>query len=58
MDSFSCKKRGFCLSCGASRMTENAALLVDEVLPHVPVRQLVISFPSSCAICLPVTLKQ
>lgn len=26
-------------------MAESAALLVDEVLPHVPVRQWVISFP-------------
>ncbi len=37
---FSCKRRGFCPSCGARRMTESAALLVDEVLPHEPVRQL------------------
>ena len=29
---FSCKRRGFCPSCGARRMTENAALLVDDVL--------------------------
>ena len=42
---FSCKKRGFCPSCGARRMAESAALLVDEVLPHEPVRQWVISFP-------------
>ena len=28
---FSCKKRGFCPSCGARRMVESAALLVDEV---------------------------
>ncbi len=33
---FSCKKRGFCPSCGARRMAESAALLVDEVLPHEP----------------------
>ena len=31
---FSCKRRGFCPSCGARRMTESAALLVDEVLPR------------------------
>ena len=37
---FSCKKRGFCPSCGARRMAESAALLVDEILPHEPVRQL------------------
>ena len=27
------KRRGFCPSCGARRMVESAALLVDEVLP-------------------------
>ncbi len=37
---FSCKKRGFCSSCGARRMAESAALLVDRVLPHQPMRQL------------------
>jgi len=42
---FSCKKRGFCPSCGARRMTERAAHLVDHVIPHVPVRQWVVSFP-------------
>ena len=30
---FSCKKRGFCPSCGVRRMTESAALLVDDVFP-------------------------
>jgi ribosomal protein S27E len=30
---FSCKKRGFCPSCGGRRMAETAALLADEVLP-------------------------
>jgi ribosomal protein S27E len=30
---FSCKKRGFCPSCGARRMAETAALLADEVFP-------------------------
>ncbi len=37
---FSCKRRGFCPSCGARRMAETAAFLVDEVLPaaaHSPV---------------------
>jgi len=29
---FSCKRRGFCPSCGAKRMVESAAKLVDEVL--------------------------
>ncbi len=42
---FSCKKRGFCCSCGARRMAESAALLVDEVLPHQPMRQWVLSVP-------------
>ena len=42
---FSCKRRGFCPSCGARRMAETAALLADEVLPALPLRQWVISFP-------------
>ena len=40
---FSCKRRGFCPSCGARRMTESAALLVDEILPQQPLRQWVLS---------------
>jgi ribosomal protein S27E len=32
---FSCKRRGFCPSCGARRMVESAALLVDDVLEIV-----------------------
>jgi len=40
---FSCKRRGFCPSCGARRMAETAALLVDKVLPQQPVRQWVLS---------------
>ena len=39
---FSCKRRGFCPSCGASRMVESAAMLVDSVLPHQPIRQWVL----------------
>ena len=42
---FSCKRRGFCPSCGARRMAETAAHLVDQVIPQVPVRQWVLSFP-------------
>ena len=42
---FSCKRRGFCPACGARRMTEAAAHLVDHVIPQVPVRQWVLSFP-------------
>ena len=37
---FSCKRRGFCPSCGARRMADSAALLVDDILPHKPMRQL------------------
>jgi len=42
---FSCKRRGFCPSCGARRMADSAALFVDDVLPHQPIRQWVLSFP-------------
>jgi hypothetical protein len=42
---FSCKRRGFCPRCGARRMAESAALLVDEVFPEQPVRQWVLSVP-------------
>jgi len=42
---FSCKRRGFCPSCGARRMVESAALLVDEVFPQQAVRQWVLSVP-------------
>ena len=36
---FSCKRRGFCPSCGTRRMAESAALLVDEILPYEAIRQ-------------------
>ncbi|MFQ5524467.1 MAG: transposase zinc-binding domain-containing protein, partial [Acidimicrobiia bacterium] len=42
---FSCKGRGACPSCSAKRMAETAAHLVDHVIPHVPVRQFVLSVP-------------
>ena len=42
---FSCKRRGFCPSCGARRMAESAALLVDESFPRLPIRQWVLSVP-------------
>ena len=42
---FSCKRRGFCPSCGARRMAQSAGYLVDEVIPRVPVRHWVLSFP-------------
>lgn len=42
---YSCKRRGFCPSCGARRMAEAAAHLVDEVFPPQAMRQWVVSFP-------------
>lgn len=42
---FSCKRRGFCPSCTARRMNDEAAHLVDKVLPMITYRQWVISFP-------------
>ena len=42
---FSCKGRGACPSCNAWRMAEVAAHLTDEVIPHLPVRQWVLSVP-------------
>ena len=39
---FSCKRRGS-PSCGARRMSQTAAHLVDHVILHVPVRQWVLS---------------
>jgi hypothetical protein len=42
---FSCKKRGFYPSCGARRMADSATLLVDEILPHQPMRQWMLSVP-------------
>jgi len=38
-------RRGICPSCGGRRMAETAAWLVDRVIPQVPVRQWVLSFP-------------
>ena len=49
---FSCKRRGFCPSCGARRMAQAAAHLVDHVIPHVPVRQWVLSLPSPLRLLL------
>jgi len=36
---FSCKRHGFCPTCGARRVAQTVAQLVDHVIPHVPVRQ-------------------
>ncbi len=42
---FSCKGRGVCPSCTARRAHDTAAHLVERVLPRVPVRQWVLTFP-------------
>ena len=42
---FSCKRRGFCPGCTGRRMADTAARLADNVIPRVPVRQWVLSFP-------------
>ena len=42
---FSCKGRAFCPSCMGRRMAQSAANLVDHVLPKVPLRQFVVTFP-------------
>lgn len=42
---FSCKDRSFCPSCTARRAADTAARLVDEVLPHVPLRQWGLALP-------------
>ncbi len=54
---FSCKRRGFCPSCGARRMSETAAHLVDSVLPAKPIRQWVLSFPFQIRLALSVRPK-
>jgi hypothetical protein len=43
--SFSCKMRALCPSCGVRRMVDCAAHWVDHIIPHVPVRQWVLSLP-------------
>lgn len=42
---FSCKGRGVCPSCNTRRIAEVAAHVTDQVLPHLPVRQRVLSVP-------------
>ena len=42
---FSCKKRGFCASCGARRMEQTADRLEREVWPVANARQFVLTFP-------------
>lgn len=54
---FSCKRRGFCPSCGGRRMNETATHLVDEVLPYKRIRQWVLSFPIPVRLILAVKPK-
>ena len=42
---FSCKRRGFCLSCMGRRMADTAAFCIDHLFPKVPVRQFVLTVP-------------
>jgi hypothetical protein len=42
---FSCKGRGICPSCTTRRMHDTAAHLVDRVIPRLPMRQWVATFP-------------
>lgn len=42
---FSCKKRGFCGSCGAKRAEETSFHLTDNVLTVTPYRQWVVTLP-------------
>ena len=42
---FSCKTRGFCPCCCGRRMAERAATWCDSIIPHVPVRQWVLTLP-------------
>ncbi len=42
---FSCKGRGICPSCTTRRAHDTAAHLTDAVLPAVPLRQWVLTFP-------------
>jgi Putative transposase/Transposase zinc-binding domain len=54
---FSCKRRGFCPSCGGRRMSETAAHLADQILPIKPIRQWVLSFPIPIRLILAVRPK-
>ena len=42
---YSCATRGVCPSCNTRRMAGVAAHVTDHVLPHLPVRQWVLSLP-------------
>jgi len=41
-----CKSRALCPSCCGRRMNQTALHLVESVIPHVPVRQWVLTFPA------------
>ena len=45
------------LRCGVRRMSETAAHLVDNVLPHKNIRQWVLTFPVPIRLCLAVRSK-
>jgi hypothetical protein len=40
-----CKSRALCPTCCGRRMNQTALHLVESVIPHVPVRQWVVTFP-------------
>ncbi len=42
---FSCKNRGFCVSCCGRRMADTAVHLEQRVLPEVPIRHWICSLP-------------
>jgi hypothetical protein len=42
---YSCKFRGFCASCAAKRASDTTLHLMENVLPQVPYRQWVTTFP-------------
>ena len=44
-----CKRRRFCLSCGARRMAQAAAHLVDHLTAHVRLRQWILLLRSASA---------
>ena len=49
---FSCKSRAACPSCATRRVEDGAAFLVESVLPDVPYRQWVMSFPRRLRLAL------
>jgi len=42
---FSCRKRGFCPSCLGRKQALTTEFLMEDLLPSVPIRQYVLSFP-------------